>query len=86
MDFPGKNTGVSGHFLLQGIFQTQGLNLRLLHWQVDSLPLHHQGSPCVIYHICIYKIDVNSMYTHMSRNFTGEERFDMNLDSLAQQQ
>ena len=24
MDFPGKNTGVSGHFLLQGIFPTQG--------------------------------------------------------------
>ena len=29
------------HFLLQGIFLTQGLNLHLLHllhWQVDSLP------------------------------------------------
>ena len=24
---------------------TQGLNLCLLHWQVDSLPLSHQGSP-----------------------------------------
>ena len=30
---------------LQGIFPTQGLNLCLLHWQVDSLPLSHQGSP-----------------------------------------
>ena len=30
-NFPGKNTGVSCHFLLQGIFPTQGLNLRLLH-------------------------------------------------------
>ena len=32
------------HFLLQGIFPTQGLNphvLRLLHWQVGSLPLRH---------------------------------------------
>ena len=27
-----------------GIFPDQGLNLRLLHWQVDSLPLDHQGS------------------------------------------
>ena len=27
------------HFLLQGIFLTQGLNLHLLHWQVGSLPL-----------------------------------------------
>ena len=30
--FPGKNTGVGFHFLLQGIFQTQGLNPCLLHW------------------------------------------------------
>ena len=35
-------------FFLQGIFPTQGLNpslLHLLHWQVDSLPLDHVGSP-----------------------------------------
>jgi len=37
---------VGGHALPQGIFLTQGLNLylqRLLHWPVDSLPLHHQS-------------------------------------------
>ena len=28
-DFPGKNTGVGCHFLLQGIFSTQGLKLPL---------------------------------------------------------
>ena len=28
-----------------GILPDQGLNLCLLHWQVDSQPLHHQGSP-----------------------------------------
>ena len=28
-----------------GIFLDQGLNLCLLHWPVDSLPLSHQGSP-----------------------------------------
>ena len=33
MGFPGKNTGVGCHFLLQGIFPTQGLNLGLLHWK-----------------------------------------------------
>ena len=41
-NFPGKNTGVDCHFLLQGIFQTQGSNLYLfcfLHWQADFLPL-----------------------------------------------
>ena len=30
-DSPGKGTGVGCHFLLQGIFQTRGLNLGLLH-------------------------------------------------------
>ena len=44
-DFPGKNTRVDCHFLLQGIFPTQGLNPCLLHWQAGSLPLSHQGSP-----------------------------------------
>ena len=33
-DFPGKNTEVGFHCLLQGIVLTQGSNLCLLHWQV----------------------------------------------------
>ena len=40
--FPGKNTGVSCHFLLQRISPTRRSNLCLrclLHWQADSLPL-----------------------------------------------
>ena len=44
-DSSGKNTKVSCHFLLQGIFLTQGLNPHLLHWQVDSLPLNHLMLP-----------------------------------------
>ena len=44
-NFPGRNTGVGCHFLLQGIFPTQGLNLHLLHWWVDSLPLAPSGKP-----------------------------------------
>ena len=28
-----------------GVFPDQGLNLCLFHWQADSLPLSHQGSP-----------------------------------------
>ena len=46
--FPGKNTGVGCHFLLQGIFLTQGSNaclLCLLHWQGDSLPPNDLRSP-----------------------------------------
>ena len=41
-NFTGKNTGVTCHFLLQGIFPMQGSNpglLHLLHWQADSLPV-----------------------------------------------
>ena len=30
-DFPGKNTGVGCHFLLQGVFLIQGLDLSLLY-------------------------------------------------------
>ena len=43
--FPRKNTGVGCHFLLKGIFLTQGSNLPLLHWPAVSLLLSHQGSP-----------------------------------------
>ena len=35
-EFPGKNTGVGCHFLLQGIFPTQGWNPCLFHCQADS--------------------------------------------------
>ena len=45
MEFPRQ--GVGCHFLLQGIFLTQGLNLcllHLLHWQAGSILLNHQGS------------------------------------------
>ena len=46
-DFPGKNTGVGCHFLLQGIFPTQGSILCLwgfLKWQVDSVTTEAPGS------------------------------------------
>ena len=41
-DSPGKNTAVGCHFLLQGVFPTQGWKpslLCLLHWQTGSFPL-----------------------------------------------
>ena len=47
-DFSGKNIGAGCHFLFKVIFLTQGSNpylLHLLHWQADSLPLSHWGSP-----------------------------------------
>ena len=48
MGFPGRNTGVGGPLLLQGSFPTQRSNLCLLHWQVDALPLSHQGSATLL--------------------------------------
>ena len=56
-NFSGKNTAVGCYFLLQDILLTQGSNLSLLHWQVDSLPVNHLGVPTQGY-ICIY------MHTH----------------------
>ena len=56
-DFPGKNTRVGCHFLLQGIFPTQGSNprfLRLLYWWVDPLPLCHLGSLVKCHKVVIY--------------------------------
>ena len=44
MDFPGKNTGVGCHFLLQGIFPTQGSSPSLLHWQVNFFTTEPPGS------------------------------------------
>ena len=44
-DSPGTNPGVGCHFLLQGIFTTQGLNLGLLHCRQILYCLSHQGSP-----------------------------------------
>ena len=64
-NFPGKNTGVACHFLLQGTFPTQGSDLhllQLLHWQADSLPLSHLGSP-------FYKSQIVGILDFISHTF-----------------
>ena len=50
-DFQGKSTGVGCHFLLQGIFPTQGSNPGLSHCRQTLYHLSHQGSP-EVYGIC----------------------------------
>ena len=47
-DFPGKNTGVGYHALLQGIFPTQGLNPGLLHCGWILYQLSYKGSPRIL--------------------------------------
>ena len=47
-DFPGKNTGVGCHALLQGIFPTQGSNPGLQHCGQTLYHLSHQGSPRIL--------------------------------------
>ena len=54
-NFPGKNTGVGCHVLLQGIFPIQWLNpwlLCLLHWQVGSLSFAPHGEPIASLLLC----------------------------------
>ena len=43
-DFPGKNTGVGCHFLLQGMFPTQGSNPGLLHCRQTLYCLSQQSN------------------------------------------
>ena len=72
-DFPGKNTGVGCHFLLQGIFPTQRWNLTLLwllHWQADSLPLCHLKS-CLI-NRSMYFYDAINKHEHWTQQFEGQ--------------
>ena len=47
--FPGENTGVGCHFLLRGIFPTQGSNPGLLYCRQILHHQSHQGSPIISY-------------------------------------
>ena len=50
-----------------GIFPTQGPNLCLLHWQVDSLCLSHLGSPCKV--IKSFNFFKKKNYSYFHRNY-----------------
>ena len=47
-NFPGQNTGMGTHSLLQGIFPTQGSNPGLPHCRKTLYRLSHQGSPRIL--------------------------------------
>ena len=50
-----------------GIFPAQGWNLYLLHWQVNSLPLSHQGSP---WRLWIFKNMLSTTFSVSIHEFT----------------
>ena len=63
IDCPGKNTGVGNHFLLHGIFLTQGSNSVscigrqiLYHWAMREAHIHG----CV----CVFKVKITHTHTH----------------------
>ena len=76
-DFPGKKTGVGCHFLLQGIFLTQGLNPHLLcfllypffFWLPSHLDHHRALSrvPCAIQQVL--NSDLLVVYVCVTPNF-----------------
>ena len=48
-DYPGKNTGVGCHALLQEIFPTQGSNPGLPHYRQILYQVHYQGNQATYY-------------------------------------
>ena len=54
MGFPGKNTGVGCHFLLQLIFLTQSWNPGLLHYRQSPYQLSYKGSQSHIHCVTNY--------------------------------
>ena len=47
-----------------GIFPDQGSNQCPLHWQADSQPLRHQGSPCYIYFYVVKFYSIYFLFCH----------------------
>ena len=69
-DFPGKNTRAGCHFLLQGIFPTQGLNLGLLYCRWILYQVSHQCK-CYVTIICKY-VAAQANLNFLFRNFLKE--------------
>ena len=74
-DSPGKNTGAGCHFLLKGIWLTQGSNLGLLHCRQILYWLSYEGSPtipiCAFYFDCMMRcmkagLNLTKLKTHKS--------------------
>ena len=71
-DFPDKNTRVDYHFLLQGIFPTRGLNLSLLHWQVDSFTTESSGNPVLSWNRLFWELWISWTWMPKSLHSFGK--------------
>ena len=74
-DFPGKNTGVGCQFFLQGIFQTQGSNARLLHrgWILDRWATGEPHTLSTLAQLINHPLHAQHSW-HKSRNEANEAR------------
>ena len=61
LNYPGKNTGVGGHSLFQGIFPTQESNLGLPHCGQTLYHLSHQRSPLLSHENVTHSAVSNSL-------------------------
>ena len=60
-----------------GIFPDQGSNPCPLHWQADSQPLHHQGSPQFFFLVFVscFLVSVPELFTFWSGNWKVHVHF-----------
>ena len=66
-NFPDKSTGVGCHFLLQGIFPTQGSNSGLLHCRQTLYHLSHKGK------LLVFNVVFNNQHSwFLTRNLVDE--------------
>ena len=74
--FPSKSTGVGNHFLLQGIFPTQGSKPGLLHCRWLLYHLSHQGSPLPHYQVMpsLKPSSIFSLHLNKKLNFPWPTR------------
>ena len=56
----------------RGIFQDQGYNLCLMHWQADCLPLNHLGSPIKTY--ILKRENAKSEQMNLVTDFTPSQK------------
>ena len=64
-----------------GIFPDQGSNPCPLHWQADSQPLYHQGSPCLVFFfLCLFLFTQN--FLHRKPSYVNKDSLFLSVHSV----